>query len=131
VTLNRVDVNCSPQARFSLPSPRFAATLAVARTKNTAYRPAQYQRFIWNTSRRALPDCWANDISLSPSTGSTQGMRFRINPPARPISSAIGREIAAGADAAAAKGTGAWEMLGPAGPVFGRSISAEARAASA
>ena len=36
IMLNREDVNCSPHARFSLPRPMLAATLAVASTKNTA-----------------------------------------------------------------------------------------------
>jgi hypothetical protein len=92
--LNGTDPNCWPQPRFVLASPMFAATLAVASTKNTANTPAQYQRFIRNTSRRAWPDCWANDMSLRPSTGSTHGMRLRIKPPTSPISSASGRERA-------------------------------------
>ena len=36
VMLKVDDVNCSPQARLRLPKPTFAATLAVARAKNTA-----------------------------------------------------------------------------------------------
>ena len=44
VMLKPEEVNCSPHARLFPASPRFAATLAVARTKKTAYRPAQYQR---------------------------------------------------------------------------------------
>jgi len=49
-TLNFHDVNCSPQARLLSASPTLAATLNVASTKNTAYRPAQYQRLSSSTS---------------------------------------------------------------------------------
>ena len=104
VMLKPADVNCSPHARFALPRPMFAATLAVASTKNTAKSPAQYQRFISNTSRRARPDCCANDMSLRPSTGRTHGIRLRMRPPASPMSRASGRVSPARgrADAAAA-----------------------------
>ena len=98
VILNPDEVNCSPHARLFPASPMFAATLAVASTKKTAYRPAQYQRFSLKISCRALPDCCAKDMSFSPSTGKTQGIRFRMSPPTKPASKASGSERVCSSD---------------------------------
>ena len=72
-------MNCSPHARLFPASPMFAATLAVASTKKTAYRPrmpeVQLKNFL-----SSLPDC-AQGHEFKPQHSKTQGIRFRMSPP--------------------------------------------------
>ena len=76
ITLNVVLPNWPPQAR-----PSVAASSPSSR--NTEMMPAAYHRLSTSAWARLLPACWTKLITLRPITGSTHGIRLRINPPTK------------------------------------------------
>ena len=82
--------NWKPQPSAS-PAPRKASTSAPA-TAKLASTPAVYQSACDFARARLVPPS-ASDKALNESTGSTQGIRFRIRPPTRASSIAANKPV--------------------------------------
>ena len=97
--LKPVELNCCPQ-------PRFNNTARLAKTMNTTSMPAEYQRFSSKIRDRLWPACSTNASTFSPMTGSTQGIRFRINPPSKLNRIISGKPVAAAPELASSNCSG-------------------------
>src|SRR5690554_6921119 len=67
-------VNISPQAIEKI-------TISAASRMKIVMMPEAYAKFSRKARRRSEPACWTKLITFKPTTGSTQGMKLRMNPP--------------------------------------------------